>query len=122
MVRGHAKADAQERNARKNAAAQKAGSQRGAADKAMRAQCPICKQQMPTLKQLQDHYSSRHPNDQISAEVAASFSAVEPRRKKATNVTTEPAVKPKKTKKKKDVSSLLAEGLSAAPTKKKSSK
>ena len=71
MVRGHAKADAQARAAKKAESSKKAGSQRGQAERAMNTQCPICKQQMPTPKQLKDHYDSRHPRDALPAEIQA---------------------------------------------------
>mmetsp|Transcript_18017 Transcript_18017/g.55423 ORF Transcript_18017/g.55423 Transcript_18017/m.55423 type:complete len:133 (-) Transcript_18017:8-406(-) len=61
MVRGAAKAASQERNAKKQAAQKKSGSQLGAGEKAMSTECGICKVRMPTLQNLKDHYVSKHP-------------------------------------------------------------
>jgi hypothetical protein len=61
MVRGKAKAQAQERNA-KNKKDEK-GTQRFDAAKKLTIVCPICKAQMPSHKLLQGHYDSKHPKD-----------------------------------------------------------
>ena len=43
MVRGHAKEVAQQKNAAKKEAMNKAGTQRGAAEKKLQMICPLCK-------------------------------------------------------------------------------
>ena len=56
MVRGAAKAASQERNAKKQAAMKKAGTQLGCGEKALSLDCAICKTRMPTLQNLKDHF------------------------------------------------------------------
>jgi len=60
MVRGAAKAAAQERNAKKHAVKQK-GSELGLGAKALKVSCPICRQQLVDRHQLLQHYDSKHP-------------------------------------------------------------
>uniref|UniRef100_A0A7S4ETY0 Uncharacterized protein n=1 Tax=Chrysotila carterae TaxID=13221 RepID=A0A7S4ETY0_CHRCT len=54
MVRGHAKEEAQKRNAAKNVP--KKGTQRGDAEKKLTVICPQCKAQMPGYALLAQHY------------------------------------------------------------------
>ena len=61
MVRGAAKAASQERNAKKQAAMKKSGTQLGCGEKALSLDCSICKTRMPTLQNLKDHFVSKHP-------------------------------------------------------------
>lgn len=67
MVRGHAKAEAQARNAKKNAGKEK-GSNLDAIKQSVRAVCPICKAPTSTIKVLQDHYASKHPKETVPAD------------------------------------------------------
>lgn len=60
MVRGAAKAIAQERNAKKHAGKDKK-SELGMGAKALKAQCAVCKQQVINYTQLVQHYESKHP-------------------------------------------------------------
>ena len=62
MVRGAAKAASQERNAKKQAAMKKSGTQLGCGEKALSLDCAICKTRMPTLQNLKDHFASKHPS------------------------------------------------------------
>ena len=61
MVRGHAKEQAQ----KKNAARQKVekGSQLGQAQKKLQVICPVCRASMVNHKLLVQHYESKHPKD-----------------------------------------------------------
>lgn len=65
MVRGHAKEVAQQKNAAKQAAMKKSGTQKNEGVNKMKGTkiCPICKAQMPGYAQLQEHYSNKHPKD-----------------------------------------------------------
>ena len=65
MVRGAAKAASQERNAKKQAAMKKAGTQLGCGEKALSLDCAICKTRMPTLQNLKDHFISKHPSSPL---------------------------------------------------------
>ena len=59
MVRGAAKAASQERNAKKQAAMKKSGTQLGCGEKALSLDCSICKTRMPTLqKPARDDFGS----------------------------------------------------------------
>jgi hypothetical protein len=116
MVRGHAKAEAQARNAKRTAELAKSqkGSQRGMAEKALNTQCPICKQQMPTARQLADHYASRHPRDALPPEIQEQLSAQPAPARAAAEQLPPPQPDAAKPKKKTDeLGALLSEGLGA---------
>jgi hypothetical protein len=73
MVRGHAKADAQAKNAKKNDDAKKKGSQLDAQKKGTNMTCPQCKAPFPNYKVFQQHWDSKHdkcgacpPEDQVA--------------------------------------------------------
>ena len=125
MVRGHAKSDAQAKNAKKMEAMKKAGSQHGMADKAMGHICPICKQQFPHIKLYKQHFDSKHPNETFQAAAMAAIQAAEA--KKGGGGGGAAAEAPAKPKKKKaaagggDLEDLLAAG-GVAGGKKKSGK
>ena len=64
MVRGHAKAEAQRKNAAKNAGAKTvhSGAQASAIKQAgQTAQCPSCMQTMPNIGALKNHFENKHP-------------------------------------------------------------
>ncbi|OUS46856.1 hypothetical protein BE221DRAFT_72923 [Ostreococcus tauri] len=71
MVRGAAKAIAQERNAKKHSGKDKKchirlrspRSEIGAGAKALKVTCPMCKLQLINHHQLKDHYASKHPKE-----------------------------------------------------------
>ena len=63
MVRGNAKALAQEKNAKKAASKKEAKSDIGARAAALKQTCPICKASMINHKQLVMHYESKHPKE-----------------------------------------------------------
>ena len=81
MVRGAAKAASQEKNAKKQAAAQKCGSQLGMGDAAMSTQCAICMVKMPTLQNLKDHYVGKHPKECLPAGLEDGIKAAEAKKK-----------------------------------------
>eukprot|EP00793_Prasinoderma_coloniale_P004350 PRCOL_00000110-RA len=60
MVRGNAKAKSQEKNAKKQAAKQRSGSQLNDQKKALKFVCPVCKVQMPQVKTMLVHWDSKH--------------------------------------------------------------
>ena len=60
MVRGHAKADAQEKNAKKLQDAKKTGSQKDAQAKGTTMSCPDCKAPFPNYKVFCQHWDSKH--------------------------------------------------------------
>ncbi|CAH7677118.1 At2g23090 like protein [Phakopsora pachyrhizi] len=66
MVRGHAKAQAQARNAAKQG--NKKGSQLEAQQAVTKVGCPICKVPTPSYKLLTTHYDSKHPKETVPAE------------------------------------------------------
>ena len=61
MVRGNAKAIAQEKNAKKQAAKSQAKSTLGVENKSLSTKCSVCMQTMKSPKQLREHYESKHP-------------------------------------------------------------
>ena len=63
MVRGNAKALAQEKAAKKAASKKEAKSDIGARAAALKQTCPICKASMINHKQLVMHYDSKHPKE-----------------------------------------------------------
>ena len=63
MVRGHAKAQAQERNAKKQESLNKPTSQLDARAAASKYVCLVCKTPATGYKQLVTHYESKHPKD-----------------------------------------------------------
>ena len=70
MVRGHAKEEAQKKNAKKMEAMNKSGSQKGEGAAKMKGACvcPTCKAQMVNYKMLCQHYESKHPKESCPAE------------------------------------------------------
>lgn len=113
MVRGHAKADAQQKNAKKMADMKKNGSQLGMADKAMQYTCPTCKQQCPNVKLYKQHFDSKHPTECFPTQAQADLDALEAKKAGAAAAAATPAAAKPKKKKKDDVddlASLLAAG------------
>jgi hypothetical protein len=108
MVRGHAKAVAQERNAKKTASQASKGSQLGAAEAALIYKCPICLQLTPNVKLLQTHYQAKHPSEQLPAEFQAELDKIIARKSASSS---NDVVAPVKKKPTGDLSALLAEGL-----------
>lgn len=68
LNRGHAKQQAQEKNAAKQASMKKAGSQLDAQKAGLKFQCPSCLQESTNYKMLQQHYDSKHPKLTIPPE------------------------------------------------------
>jgi hypothetical protein len=124
MVRGHAKADAQQKNAKKLADMKKNGSQLGMADKAMVSCCPTCKQQCPNVKLYKQHFDSKHPTECFPTQAQADLDAVEAKKAGAATAAAAPAAKPKKKKDANvdDLSALLAAGGIKGGGKKKAGK
>lgn len=124
MVRGAAKAASQEKNAKKNAASQKSGSQLGAGEAAMSTECTICKTKMPTLQNLKDHHLSKHASAPMPAGIEEGLKAqaakkAEDAKKKATKLPKDGASKGAKKKGGDADLSLLMEGLGTGGKKKK---
>ena len=65
MVRGHAKEQAQQKNAKKKEAMNKSGTQLGEGASKMKGACvcPICKSTCPGYKQLEEHFGTKHPKE-----------------------------------------------------------
>merc|ERR1712087_4444 len=70
MVRGHAKEGAQQKNAAKQAAMKKSGTQKGAAEKKLNFLCPLCKSTMVNYIQMKQHYDSKHPKERVPEETS----------------------------------------------------
>eukprot|EP00445_Apocalathium_hangoei_P051466 CAMPEP_0204038906 /NCGR_PEP_ID=MMETSP0360-20130528/89322_1 /ASSEMBLY_ACC=CAM_ASM_000342 /TAXON_ID=268821 /ORGANISM="Scrippsiella Hangoei, Strain SHTV-5" /LENGTH=85 /DNA_ID=CAMNT_0050984705 /DNA_START=24 /DNA_END=279 /DNA_ORIENTATION=- len=68
MVRGHAKEEAQAKNAAKLASSKKSGSQLEAREKGLKMVCLSCKLPMTNYKCLVQHYESKHPKETCPAE------------------------------------------------------
>ena len=68
MVRGNAKVKAQEKNAKKLAEKTSSKSSLGLENKSLTVTCEICKAQMKNLKQMKEHYESKHPKAQVPPE------------------------------------------------------
>lgn len=68
MVRGHAKAQAQAKNAAKQT--NQKGSQLSAQQAVTKVGCSICKAPTPSYKLLVTHYEAKHPKEQIPTEEA----------------------------------------------------
>ena len=83
MVRGHAKEQAQAKNAAAKAKMEKAGTQLGAADAAMKFECHVCKQVMPGPVLLKEHYESKHPKETVPAFCVEACAAAEAKKKAA---------------------------------------
>ena len=116
MVRGHAKEQAQAKNAAAKAKMEKAGTQLGAADAAMKFECHVCKQVMPGPVLLKEHYESKHPKETVPAFCVEACAAAEAKKKAAADSKKGPGAggdaKPKPKKKKDDdLSALLDAGL-----------
>jgi len=120
MVRGAAKAKAQEANAKKQQAAKKSGSQLGLGAKALSLDCAICKTRMPTLQNLKDHMESKHSASPLPDGLEEGLRAQAEKRamdQKLKDKKAPPSAAPKKKKKKKKKKggdadlSLLMEGL-----------
>uniref|UniRef100_A0A7E4UZ53 4F5 domain-containing protein n=1 Tax=Panagrellus redivivus TaxID=6233 RepID=A0A7E4UZ53_PANRE len=71
MARGHQKAQAQQKNAKKQEQLKKqAGSdQKTAALKALKHQCTVCMAMMPDPKTYRQHFESKHPKSPLPAEL-----------------------------------------------------
>ena len=127
MVRGHAKADAQERNAKRQAELEKNGTQRGMADKAMVYTCALCKQQCPNVKLFKQHYEAKHATECFPAAAQAELDALEAKKANAAAAAAAPAAAAKPKKKKAagggvdDLEALLSAG-GASISKKKGGK
>jgi len=121
MVRGAAKAASQERNAKKQAAMKKSGSQLGCGDAAMSTECTICKTKMPTLQNLKDHHLSKHSATPLPAGIEEGLKAqaakkADDEKKKATKQKSDGGEKKAAKKKGGDADlSLLMEGLGTGP-------
>ncbi|CAK0843316.1 unnamed protein product [Prorocentrum cordatum] len=63
MVRGHAKEEAQKKNAAKLAAQKTSGSQKEAQKAGLKVVCPSCKMEMTNYKCLVQHFDSKHPKE-----------------------------------------------------------
>ncbi len=63
MVRGHAKAAAQEKNAKKQQELKKKGSSNLNASPNLKFICAICKVEARSYKMMTDHYDSKHPKE-----------------------------------------------------------
>lgn len=123
MVRGHAKEQAQAKNAAAKAKMEKAGTQLGAADAAMKFECHVCKQVMPGPVLLKEHYESKHPKETVPAFCVEACAAAEAKKKAAADSKKGPGAggdaKPKPKKKKDDdLSALLDAGLAGVGKKK----
>uniref|UniRef100_A0A8C6SEQ8 Zinc finger protein 706 n=1 Tax=Neogobius melanostomus TaxID=47308 RepID=A0A8C6SEQ8_9GOBI len=71
MARGHQKAQAQQKNAKKQAEMKKAKGhdQKTAAKAALVFTCSVCKSQMPDPKTFKQHFESKHPKTPLPAEL-----------------------------------------------------
>ena len=123
MVRGHAKEQAQAKNAAAKAKMEKSGTQLGAADAAMKFECHVCKQVMPGPVLLKEHYESKHPKETVPAFCVEACAAAEAKKKAAADSKKGPGAggdaKPKPKKKKDDdLSALLDAGLAGVGKKK----
>jgi hypothetical protein len=63
MVRGHAKEQAQQRNAKKQSESKQGISQIEARQAGLKVVCPLCKAPATGSKALQLHYESKHPKE-----------------------------------------------------------
>eukprot|EP00811_Abedinium_folium_P013981 NODE_23011_length_684_cov_5.809695.p2 GENE.NODE_23011_length_684_cov_5.809695~~NODE_23011_length_684_cov_5.809695.p2 ORF type:complete len:75 (+),score=21.78 NODE_23011_length_684_cov_5.809695:90-314(+) len=63
MVRGHAKEQAQERNAARQAKAKNAGSQFQARKAGLKFQCPLCRLEVSNYISMTQHYESKHSKE-----------------------------------------------------------
>ena len=123
MVRGAAKAASQERNAKKQAAMKKSGTQLGCGEKALSLDCSICKTRMPTLQNLKDHFISKHPSSPLPDGLEDGLRAQAAKRaqdQKLKDKKAPPQAAAKKKKKKNNDAdlSLLMEGLGTGKKKK----
>ena len=124
MVRGHAKEQAQAKNAAAKAKAEKSGTQLGAADAAMKFECHVCKQVMPGPVLLKEHYESKHPKETVPPFCLEACAAAEAKKKAAADAKKGGGAaaggdaKPKKKKKDDDLSALLDAGLAGVGKKK----
>ena len=122
-MRGHAKEQAQAKNAAAKAKAEKSGTQLGAADAAMKFECHVCKQVMPGPVLLKEHYESKHPKETVPPFCLEACAAAEAKKKAAADSKKGPGAggdaKPKPKKKKDDdLSALLDAGLAGVGKKK----
>ena len=102
---------------------EKAGTQLGAADAAMKFECHVCKQVMPGPVLLKEHYESKHPKETVPAFCVEACAAAEAKKKAAADSKKGPGAggdaKPKPKKKKDDdLSALLDAGLAGVGKKK----
>eukprot|EP01039_Chlorochromonas_danica_P004436 gene4436-4860_t len=77
MVRGHAKAVAQEKGQARAAEKAKSVKRSGAESKAVREEgialtCPVCRQGMPNIGVFRSHFESKHPKSPMPPELSAS--------------------------------------------------
>ena len=68
MVRGNAKAKAQEKNAKKQAEKTTAKSSLGKTNESLVLKCSVCMAMMKSAKQLKGHFESKHPKAPLPAE------------------------------------------------------
>ena len=71
MTRGQQKAQAQQKNAAKQAKMKKQSShdQKKAAAAALVFSCPVCKSQMPDPKTFKQHFENKHPRSELPPEL-----------------------------------------------------
>mmetsp|Transcript_22321 Transcript_22321/g.50468 ORF Transcript_22321/g.50468 Transcript_22321/m.50468 type:complete len:127 (-) Transcript_22321:428-808(-) len=121
MVRGHAKAEAQKKNAASQAAKVTKGSQLGKADAALTYKCSLCMQVMPNPKLFQQHYESKHPGTPLPPDIQAELDALSAKKAagaaaKSGGAAEQASAKKPAKKKKDDSSALLLEGLNGKPS------
>jgi len=68
MVRGNAKAKAQEKNAKKQAEKTSAKSSLGKSNESLVLKCHVCMALMKNAKQMKEHFESKHPKVAMPAE------------------------------------------------------
>ena len=68
MVRGNAKAKAQEKNAKKQAEKTTAKSTLGKTNESLVLKCSVCMAMVKNAKQLKVHFESKHPKAPLPAE------------------------------------------------------
>ena len=68
MVRGNAKAKAQEKNAKKQAEKMSAKSSLGKSNESLVLKCHVCMALMKNAKQMKEHFESKHPKVAMPAE------------------------------------------------------
>eukprot|EP01036_Dinobryon_divergens_P022235 gene22234-30476_t len=76
MVRGHAKEVAQQKNAAKMAEKSKSAKRDSSESKKVKEDgvplvCAVCKQGMPNVGAMRNHYENRHPKTPLPPELTA---------------------------------------------------